>query len=336
MHPKITVLMSVFNAESFLHDAVDSVLNQSFKDFEFIIFDDKSSDRSLEILNKYRDERIVLIQNAQNEGLTKNLVRGMELAKGDYVARMDADDICQSHRLRTQLSFLEQNAEITVVGSAVIYFDGTGYESVARQPAEHDEIKCELLYGFTMLHPSVMFRKADFDRHGLSYNPHFVYSQDHDLWTRAIRLVRFANIQEPLLKMREHPMKIGRTKRPKQQELSNEVRKRQLDELGVKYEGAELIAFNRAADDRPPESSDELRHYEMILLKIFNSNRTRPIFYQQVLQLIAARRFRARCREALLKNKSWGRYYWRSKLRPFDAVTLREKAGLIFRSLSSL
>ena len=104
----------------------------------------------------------------------------------------------------------------------------------------------------------------------------------------------------------------------------------------AKYEGAELIAFNRAADDRPPESSDELRHYEMILLKIYNSNRTRPIFYQQVLQLIAARRFRARCREALLKNKSWGRYYWRSKLRPFDAVTLREKAGLIFRSLSSL
>lgn len=129
----------------------------------------------------------------------------------------------------------------------MIFFDGTGYEFAAHQPAEHNEINCELLYGFTMLHPPVMLRKADFNKYRFNYNPHFVHSQDHDLWTRAIQCLRFANICEPLLKMREHPMKLGRTKHLMQQRLSNEIRKRQLDELGVKYFGEELSAFNQAA-----------------------------------------------------------------------------------------
>lgn len=331
-HPKITVLMAAYNAERYLREAVDSVLQQSFRDFEFIVFDDKSTDGSLEILKAYHDPRLIIIENAQNQGLTKNLVKGMELARGDYVARMDADDVCLPHRLQTQVAFLDQNADVSVVGSAVIFFDGAGYKFVGHQPLSHDEIKCELLYGFTMLHPSVMMRKADLARHGLNYDPHFVCSQDHDLWVRAIRCLRFANLHEPLLKMRDHPMKIGRTRRPKQEEMSNETRKRQLDELGVHYNADELRAFNQAAGGFAPKEEADLRHYEAILLKIFRVNRERAIFDQATLQSFGARRFRAWCRDGLIRRLKWGRYYWHSDIRSYDYASPREICGLLYRS----
>ena len=245
MHtPKVTVLMSAYNAESFINEAVDSVLKQTFSDFEFLIFEDKSTDTTLELLQSFKDSRIRLIVNEENQGLTKNLAQGVLMAQGEYIARMDADDVCLPERLQTQFSYLEQNPDISVLGTAVTFFDGTGWEFVAHQPLGHEEIKCTLLYGFTMLHPSVTFRKADFQAHDLNYDPHFRVSQDHDLWTRAIRKLRFANLYQPLLKMREHSGKIGNTRKSLQQDLSNEIRKRQLDELGVSFTEKEFEAFD--------------------------------------------------------------------------------------------
>jgi glycosyltransferase involved in cell wall biosynthesis len=117
--PRITVLMSVYNAQLFIAEAVESVLNQIFKDFEFLIFEDKSTDSSLEILRSYSDPRIRLIANEHNQGLTKNLASGMRIARGEFVARMDADDVCVPNRLETQLAYLEEHPEISVLGSAV-------------------------------------------------------------------------------------------------------------------------------------------------------------------------------------------------------------------------
>lgn len=333
-NPKVSVLMSVYNAESFLREAMDSVLNQSFHDFEFIIFDDKSSDRSLDIIRSYHDSRIVLVANDQNQGLTRNLIRGMAMVRGEHVARMDADDICLPRRLGTQVEFLTTHADISVVGSAVTFFDGAGYEFMARQPSEHDAIKCELLYGFTMLHPSVMMRKADFDKHGLNYDPHFVCSQDHDLWTRSIRLLRFANIQEPLLKMREHDAKLGRIKKHKQQELSNEIRKRQLDELGVNNTTEELMAFNAgAAHGLPNATCGQLAAYDRMVCKIVAANKLKGIFHQATLERMCAAKLRALCRRALLDGNPAGRYYWRSELRKLDECPLKHMFGLVYRSI---
>ena len=208
--PKVTVLMSAFNAEVFLREAIDSVLCQTLADFAFIVFDDKSSDHTLQILKDCHDRRLILVSNSENQGLTKNLVRGMGMAQGTYVARMDADDVCLPSRLQRQVDYLEQHPEISVLGSSVMFFDEHSHEIIGSQPENHEAIQCELLYGFTMLHPSVMMRRADLERHGLNYDPHFIYSQDHDLWTRASRVLKFANLNKPLLKMREHGAKIGR------------------------------------------------------------------------------------------------------------------------------
>jgi hypothetical protein len=179
-----------------------------------------------------------------------------------------------------------------------------------------------------------MLRKDDLSRHGLTYDPHFVCSQDHDLWTRAIRLLRFANVHEPLLKMRDHPKKIGRTERSTQEELSDAIRRRQLDELGVDYTVDEVRAFNRAAGGFPAGSILDLHHYESILLKVFKSNKERRIFEPDLLQSLGAGRFRAWCREALIRGQKWGRYYWHSKVRSFDSCPFRQKLGFVWRSIS--
>ncbi len=327
--------MSAFNAEIFLREAIDSVLKQSLEDFEFIIFDDKSTDHTLQILKEYRDARLVIRSNLENQGLTRNLVLGMEMARGKYVARMDADDICLPNRLQSQVDYLEQHPEISVLGSSVMFFDGHGHEIIGSQPECHEAIQCELLFGFTMLHPSVMMRRADLERRGLKYDPHFICSQDHDLWTRASRVLRFANLNQPLLKMREHRAKIGRTKRSKQMMLSDEIRRRQLDELGVIYTDAELAAFNAGAGGVFLQGTvEQLASYDRMVGKIIAANQAKNLFHQPTLERIGAAKLRGLCRMALLQHNPAGRYYWRSQLRALDDMSFRDRLGLMYRSVS--
>lgn len=333
--PAVTVLMSVYNAERFVAQAVDSVLNQTFTDFEFLIFEDKSTDSSREILRSCSDPRIRLVENTENLGLTKNLAAGMTMARGESIARMDADDICMPDRLERQLEFLHAHPDVSVLGSAVTFFDESGREFVAHQPLEHEEIKCTLFYGFTMLHPSVMMRKGDFEKHGLNYDPAFRVSQDHDLWTRAIRRLRFANLHSPLLRMREHENKLGRTRKPMQQELSDLVRTRQLNELGLAVTSRQLQLLSEHQSEAAHWSVRDCQEFESLLLDIFRANERALIFDRQTLISLGAAHFRATCRQLLIAGNPAGRYYWRSRIKLNDNPTLRQYAGLFLRSMAA-
>ncbi len=330
--PRITVLMGAYNAEGFLREAIDSVLAQTVGDFEFLIFEDCSTDSTRQILQSYDDPRIKLYLNATNQGLTKNLICGMDLAQGAYVARMDADDVCMPNRFERQLEYFASHPEVSVLGSAVTFFDGKGYEFVGYQPEAHDEIKCRLFTGFTMLHPSVMMRKADMDQHGLNYEADFVCSQDHDLWTRSIRKLRFANHPETLLKMREHPSKIGNTRKSTQEELSGRIRRRQLDELEVEYSDEEFEAFDRLAGYGLVTGRTGLMACESILFKVLESNRSCKVFDQKILERAVADAFYGVCRSHLIRKSTLGAYWRKSKLRRFKQSSLREEAVMALRS----
>ncbi|MCP8319033.1 MAG: glycosyltransferase, partial [Candidatus Methylarchaceae archaeon HK01B] len=115
--PKITILMSVYNGEKYLREAIDSILNQTFKDFEFLIINDGSTDRTVEILRSYHDSRIKIITNEKNMGLTKSLNKGLKIARSEYVARMDADDISYPRRLEVQYEYMKKNPDVGIVGS---------------------------------------------------------------------------------------------------------------------------------------------------------------------------------------------------------------------------
>ena len=117
-HPKVTLLMSVFNGQSYLKEAIESILNQTFEDFEFLIINDASKDNSLRIIQSFDDSRIKLVHNSDNIGLTKSLNKGIDLAKGEFIARMDCDDISLPERLSMQVSFMDKNPDIGILSSA--------------------------------------------------------------------------------------------------------------------------------------------------------------------------------------------------------------------------
>jgi glycosyltransferase involved in cell wall biosynthesis len=210
MVPAVSVLMSVHNGERFLVQAVESILTQTFHDFEFLIIDDASTDSSSDILKTYasQDTRIRIIKNQENLGLTQSLNLGLVEAQGPYIARMDDDDIAMPERLGKQVASLDANPAIWVVGSWMTCIDENGKETsdIYKFPEKSKEITRILREnsGGSLAHPAVMMRKDRILAHG-GYRNIFKRSQDYDLWLRLADCGDvFANIPEKLLLHRIH------------------------------------------------------------------------------------------------------------------------------------
>ena len=203
MPPKITVLMSVYNGLPYLEDALDSILNQTLDDFEFLIIEDCSNDASLEKLETYakKDSRINLIKNNNNKGLGANLKKGVKLAKGDYIARMDSDDIALPHRLQTQYDFAIANPDIDIMGSFATDINEQGDDiGIRKMPVSHEEI-VKYIWTCPIIHPTAFMKKESLLKAG-SYGSE-KRRQDYALWFRCAKHgLKFANIPEPLLKYR--------------------------------------------------------------------------------------------------------------------------------------
>ena len=201
----VSVIMSVYNAEKYLDLAIESILNQSFRDFEFIIIEDCSTDNSLEILKNYaeKDSRIKIIQKTENKrmkGFIENLNIGLKEAKGKYITRMDADDISHPSRFEKQVAFLESHSDIFMVGSSINFINEKG-EITGKLPAlEADhEIKKQMPIKISMFHPVIMFRNEKEVR----YRENIFYCEDYDLYLRLmLEGKKFHNFSEALLDYR--------------------------------------------------------------------------------------------------------------------------------------
>ena len=200
--PKISVVMSAFNEESHIKNAILSIQNQTFQDWELVIVDDGSSDHTLDIIKKLAelDNRIVLIINNQNMGLAKSLNKGIYASKGQYIARMDADDYSLPNRLSSQLNFMEINQNISVLGTGATYCDSNGKKlSDINFPENHNDIVRFLLKSSPILHPSVLMRKTFIQKLG-GYDESYFRGQDYDLWFRGKKIGKYHNLQESLIK----------------------------------------------------------------------------------------------------------------------------------------
>lgn len=205
MSPKVTVLMPVYNGEKYLREAVDSILAQTFRDFEFVIVDDASTDGSREIVISYADPRIVLVSNERNLGLTASLNRGLDIARGEYVARMDSDDVSLPERLERQVAFMDANPDVGACGAWSLDIDHAGNVVGSREMPVGEELN-NFYWRRSLSHPAAMFR---FDREdGPRYDPAFRYAQDYDLWFRVRARRRLANLPEHLLLYRVHDESI--------------------------------------------------------------------------------------------------------------------------------
>lgn len=208
-NPKITVLMSVYNGEKYLGEAIDSILNQTFKNFEFLIIDDGSTDSSAEIIHSYTDPRIRLIRNRENIGLTGSLNKGLKLAKGKYIARMDADDISLPERLEREVAIADAYPEITVVTTGFANFVNSYREDNrgSVNKGDTDEIEWigfeDLLEGNKIFHGSVLFKRKNILDIG-GYDERLPKAQDYDLWLRVSRKVEIIKLKRILFLRRLH------------------------------------------------------------------------------------------------------------------------------------
>ncbi len=236
----ISVIMSNYNTpEEYLHNAIESILSQTYSDFEFIIVDDCSTDNSLEIIKSYKDSRISIIKNEVNMGITKSLNRALAVSKGEFVARMDADDICLPERFEKQVEYLKQNPDVIVCGTWVELF-GDGADVYNEKYSckilpEKETLQINLLFGnhTNIIHPTAMFNHRLLKENNITYNENYIYAQDYRMWVDCSQKGELANIPEILFKYRIHNKAVSSDKKDVQNECAKNIMAEQLSWLGL-------------------------------------------------------------------------------------------------------
>ena len=264
--PVVSVVMTVYNTERYVAEAVDSILNQSFRDFEFVIVDDGSSDGSPRLLadRVARDPRVRLVSRP-NTGIVRAANEGMGLARGRYIARMDSDDVSLPRRLETQVAYLDAHPDCVLVGSRVTVVDPYGspvLDSV--QKLTHAEIEAELLGsggGWAIVQPSAMMRAEAVRRVG-GYRGRHNVSEDQDLFLRLAEIGQVANLPEPLLLYRRHYKSVMHTQWRQREEV-----KEQIVREAYARRGLDMPADWKFDEWKPTPLAEQLRAWGWAALK---------------------------------------------------------------------
>lgn len=205
--PQLSVILPIHNGGKYLRDAIQSVMQQTFQDFELIAIDDGSTDNTLQILQEFKDPR-VRIFSQENSGLVTTLQRGMRLACAPLIARMDHDDKCMPNRFALQVQFLQEHPEVGVCGGAVI-LESNGRQRVARFPETDTGIRWLFCFTSSIVHPAVIFRKTVIEQvNGYRQSEESNLTEDYDLWVRLTPITKFANLHQPVLMLRKHGKNI--------------------------------------------------------------------------------------------------------------------------------
>jgi len=240
--------MPAFNPGIHFQTALDSILGQSLGSFELLIMDDGTTDGSLDILKDAPDPRIRLITNPGNLGLVATLNKGLELARGRYIARMDSDDVAHPERLARQLSHMQAHPDIAILGtwSRTIGDGVTPWET--HHPAHHADIVSQMLFNTGLTHPSVMLDAQQLRAHGLCYRATNLHAEDYDLWARACQTITLANLPEVLLDYRIHGKQVSSSHQDAQRQSARRVREGLIRDLGLDLTATEAALHHRISE----------------------------------------------------------------------------------------
>lgn len=306
MIPYVTVLMSVYNGEEYLEEAIASILNQTFRDFEFLIIDDSSTDGTAVILASYSrsDSRVIVVTNESNIGLPRSLNKGLALAHGKYIARMDADDISLPERLEKQVQCMDNNPEIGVCGSWFKKIGNVKLSKCTTLPEKHDDIFAAMLFGNHIGHPTVIIRKKTIIGLGQFYNEEFRFAEDYEYWARlAIVGVKFANIGEVLLNYRIHEKQVTKIHKQAKNRYADKIRIMLLRELGFANAKHTLIIHNLLRQGTPT-GKESVGKIATWIDEITNVNRIKKVFSETALLQELARQWFGLCYRSC-KNGLW-------------------------------
>lgn len=280
--PKISVVMPAYNAEKYIAEAIDSILNQTFADFDFIIIDDCSSDRTAEIVKSYTDPRIRFYQNEHNMGVAATLNRGLDLATGEYIARMDSDDISYPERFEKQFDFMENNPEIAVLGAGIQMFSAKIGERLFSE--SYNELKIDLLFASCFAHPAVMLRSKYFGNGKLEYDLSFNKMEDFDLWDRTAIVYPIASFPEVLLKYRIHPNQITQNYDDEYKKQLQMLKIRQISRLGLDNTASEFESYFSFCEGKFDTSSDNIYSLARFFNLIEEKNKSVSLYNEVLLK----------------------------------------------------
>jgi hypothetical protein len=314
--PRVSVLLPVHNAEAYLASAIESLQAQSFDDFDVIAIDDGSSDRSGAILDSFAaiDARIHAFHQPKL-GLGATLNRALELAVGEYVARMDADDVSLPQRFACQSAYLDQHPDIGVLGSGVDAFDEV--RALAwHYPTTDAAIRCQMVFNCAFAHPAVMIRRALLQQLG-GYAQDWPVAEDYELWLRVAPFTAFANLPEILLRHRLHADQKGAydTRTGAMAAAIETLHRRQFAQLGLNPTAAEYSAHRGFSTHQLRWSPDALAQGDTWLSKLLTANRRAGVWPEPTFGRALSERWWFACYHARSQGWRVWRQYWRSILR---------------------
>lgn len=302
----VSVIMPVLNAERYLKEAVESILNQTHQNLELLAVDDGSADGTLNILSDYagRDKRVRVLRNS-GSGISAALNMGIDLAKGEYIARMDADDISFVNRIENQVVYMENHTDIGICSTQIQLLGEDGsYHDTQKCPEENDRIRLELLNRCVIAHPTVMFRGSAV-RNRWRY--HIMPEEDYDLWTRMAAAEKFACLPEILLYYRMHSDSVSRLVGKETKFIvSNTIIKTYISHLFAidvcRYKGNEFYIMDDSAVFEEPVKCYMFRQFQL-LKEISLKNEERSIFDKKIVEEFLCRRWRLVWEEIGLDQK---------------------------------
>lgn len=342
MEKKVSVIMPTYNTEeTYLREAVLSILNQSYRNLELIIVDDGSCAELWKKTEKLPtlDSRIILLRNPQNKGLVYTLNRALDNANGEYVFRMDADDVSRKDRIKYTVDFMEKNPQIDIAGTQYRFIKN-GKRTLRRTylPETDDAIKTRLLWSSPLCHPSVCFRKESIDKYHIRYSP-LEKTEDYNLWVEcAMKGCKFANLSKPLLWYRIHSKQITQTATTVLGSSSVSIRKKLFNYLKLELTEQEFAIYQKFATGCATTVS-LLKDTEKIINKIIMKI---PTDYadNRVAKKIMAQRYYHECLRAVLSgNKEASKLFWQTELathigHKFTRWIVMYMAGLIMAGKS--
>ena len=279
--PLISVIMSTYNDELYIEESLQSILNQTLTDFELIIYDDCSTDHTVEKIRAFHDPRIQLICNEENCGLTKNLNKGLRIAKGKYIARMDGDDISEQTRFEKQVAFFEEHPAVYLISCHAQNFGES--DLVNRIRGNSEVLRCRMLIRPVFAHPGFMMRRELIEE-GFFYDETFRTAQDYEFAVRAAGTHEIGMVPEILLHYRVHKKQISNTANGNQVTNADRVRQKQLEQLKITLSGEEQQVYHDWVYERKPQSFEEFVEASALLQRFVTANEKTGIYDGRVLE----------------------------------------------------
>lgn len=323
--PKVSVIMSVYNGARYLREAIDSILGQTYTDFEFLIIIDGSIDNSVDIIESYGDPRIRLFHNKTNLGLTKALNKGLRLARGEYIARMDADDISLPQRLEKQIEFLDRDRDVGICGTFIKTIGSV--DGIWEYPMDDAYIRSKMIFANSFAHSSVLLRASILKEHKIFYDESFRFSQDYELWVRLSSYTKLANLKDILVFHRTHKESVGTVHNGLQEDTASRVRLAQINKLGIYPCQEEIILHNDLSNRNFKNQQDFVQASRNWLQKLHKTNCAMKYYQELAFTNVLAERWYMVCRRAQKLGPWTWKTFWSSPLSSFTNLPLKNKIG---------